>query len=128
MKQTAQFGLNQWERTDRVLMEDFNNDNKKIDAALAKTCQPYIINYHGDGSSSRTATFPGKPLFVMVIGGGTMMIAVRGLNQAHLLFNTATHSNPNLVWTEDGLTWTSNFYAANDSNQDYVLFALLSMD
>lgn len=35
MKQTAQFGLNQWERTDRVLMDDFNNDNKKIDAALA---------------------------------------------------------------------------------------------
>ena len=35
MKQTAQFGLNQWERTDRVLMEDFNNDNQKIDAALA---------------------------------------------------------------------------------------------
>lgn len=40
MKQTAQFGLNQWERTDRVLMDDFNNDNKKIDAALASKLGP----------------------------------------------------------------------------------------
>lgn len=43
MKQTAQFGLNQWERTDRVLMDDFNNDNKKIDAALLSRLGPIEI-------------------------------------------------------------------------------------
>ncbi len=35
MKQTTQFGLNQWEQTDRIMMEDFNRDNAKVDAALA---------------------------------------------------------------------------------------------
>ena len=31
---TANYQLSQWEGTDRILMEDFNHDNQKIDAAL----------------------------------------------------------------------------------------------
>ena len=34
MKQTSNYQLNQWEKTDRMLMEDFNGDNAKVDAAL----------------------------------------------------------------------------------------------
>ncbi len=36
MKKTAQFGLNQWEKTDRIQMDDFNADNAAIEAALAR--------------------------------------------------------------------------------------------
>ena len=32
---TSNYQLNQWEKSDKVLMEDFNADNAKIDAALA---------------------------------------------------------------------------------------------
>ena len=35
MKQTENYGLNQWELADRIQMEDFNGDNEKVDAALA---------------------------------------------------------------------------------------------
>ena len=35
MKKTANYGLNLWEKTDRIQMEDFNADNAKIEAALA---------------------------------------------------------------------------------------------
>ncbi len=35
LKETTNYKLNQWERHDRVLMDDFNADNAKIDAALA---------------------------------------------------------------------------------------------
>ena len=35
MNQTANYQLCQWDPTDRILMEDFNSDNSKIDAALA---------------------------------------------------------------------------------------------
>ncbi len=35
---TPNFNLSQWEKTDKVQMEDFNADNAKIDAALA--CHP----------------------------------------------------------------------------------------
>ena len=34
MNQTANFQLCQWEATDRILMENFNKDNEKIDTAL----------------------------------------------------------------------------------------------
>lgn len=36
MKQTEQCGLNQWELSDRIRMEDFNADNAKIAAELAR--------------------------------------------------------------------------------------------
>lgn len=35
MNYTQNYQLNQWEQSDRVLMEDFNSDNQKIEAALA---------------------------------------------------------------------------------------------
>lgn len=34
MKKTANYDLNQWEKPDRIMMEDFNADNAKIDGAL----------------------------------------------------------------------------------------------
>ena len=34
MNKTQNYNLNQWEKSDKVLMDDFNADNAKIDAAL----------------------------------------------------------------------------------------------
>jgi len=39
MKQTEQYGLNQWELPDPVRMDDFNADNAKIDGELSKLRQ-----------------------------------------------------------------------------------------
>ena len=39
---TKHYSLSQWERSDKVLMDDFNADNAKIDAALRDT-RPYLI-------------------------------------------------------------------------------------
>jgi hypothetical protein len=36
MKKTTNYQLNQWDETDRILREDFNADNAKIDAAIAE--------------------------------------------------------------------------------------------
>lgn len=35
MTQTEHYGLNLWDLSDRIKMEDFNGDNQKIDTALA---------------------------------------------------------------------------------------------
>lgn len=35
MNQTEHYQLNRWEKSDRIMMDDFNADNAKIDAALA---------------------------------------------------------------------------------------------
>ena len=44
MDYTQNYQLNQWEASDRVLREDFNSDNAKIDAAIAeaKAACPYV--------------------------------------------------------------------------------------
>ena len=34
MTKTTNYQLNQWEKSDRIMMDDFNADNEKIDAAL----------------------------------------------------------------------------------------------
>ena len=34
MRETSNYKLTQWDKTDRIEMEDFNSDNSKIDAAL----------------------------------------------------------------------------------------------
>ena len=34
INKTANFQLTQWEKTDRIMMEDFNRDNAAIDEAL----------------------------------------------------------------------------------------------
>ena len=39
MKQTQNYQLNQWEKTDRIKMEDFNSDNQKIDSQLHAAMQ-----------------------------------------------------------------------------------------
>ena len=36
MEQTGNYSLNQWEGQDRILREDFNADNAKVEAALAQ--------------------------------------------------------------------------------------------
>ena len=73
---TPNYQLSQWERTDRVLMEDFNADNAKIDAALgtlagqvsgkadasalaavsqSRNCQAATTSYTGTGTSGENA-------------------------------------------------------------------------
>ena len=35
MQETSNYKLNQWESTDRILMDNFNEDNRAIDKELA---------------------------------------------------------------------------------------------
>ena len=95
MNKTANFQLTQWEKTDRIMMEDFNRDNAAIDAALkgnaeavaAETaareaadtalascgnCKIVYGTYTGTGKYGREnpnkLTFNGDPLFVIIKG------------------------------------------------------------
>ena len=51
--QTPNYQLNQWSRDDRILMEDFNADNAKIDAAIAEKVSIVTGSYKGDSQESR---------------------------------------------------------------------------
>ena len=177
LNQTANYQLNQWESTDRILMADFNSDNSKIDAALkaqsdaiaAKAaqstvtalsqtvstkasqsdmtalsqeldslsaqvdlrgnCQIYYTTYTGDGQTTRTLTFPGKPLLVLVQGGNLICHGIQGNPKFMCRTNGTAGEVCDAVWSGNSLTWTGNLpYNANDAETTYYLVALMAMD
>ena len=86
MEQTTNYGLNQWNGEDRILREDFNADNAKLEQALAAqaeaqsgmqaalagcgNCKVVYGTYTGSGkygsSNKNTLTFDHKPIMVFV--------------------------------------------------------------
>lgn len=46
---TKNYNLSQWEKSDKVLMDDFNKDNEKIDAAIK------AVDVRVDGKADRSA-------------------------------------------------------------------------
>lgn len=90
MNKTKNYELNQWESTDRIMMEDFNADNAKIEQALADVaaqaamvskcgnCQLYYGSYVGKGSGATTLSFDKKPLMVTIMGDNIWITAVQG--------------------------------------------------
>ena len=92
-QQTPNYRLSRWKGTNRILVEEFNDNGDKIGTAikgsagatatevsaresgdsplrttLAKcgNCQIFVGTYTGDGAAARTLTFSGKPLYLLV--------------------------------------------------------------
>ena len=55
MEHTSNYNLSQWAGEDRILREDFNADNAKIDAALEllSADKVYFGSWTGDGTANR---------------------------------------------------------------------------
>ena len=66
MEYTKNYHLNQWEPTDRVLREDFNEDNRKIEAALGGKAGVTFGTYTGNGAASQDIVLAAVPKAVMV--------------------------------------------------------------
>ena len=135
MNRTPNYNLNQWEKSDKVLMEDFNADNAKIDAALAAlesgkaeaaslaalravvagkgSCQVVTGQYTGYGqygqSNPNSLTFEKPPVLVLVSGTNTLVMA-RGGSRGYVLQN-GTSERIEVSWSGDSLSW----YSARDS-------------
>ena len=100
---TTNYQLNQWEAGDQVLRTEFNQDNQKIDAALAGldsrtealetltagfgNCRVEHFTYVGTGTSGASAptqiTFSAPPLLFLIRGDASLMVGSS-------LSNTAT--------------------------------------
>ena len=123
MTKTTNYQLNQWAKSDRVMMDDFNADNTKIDAALKANadaaaaasaavalcgnCKIYCTSFVGTGTAAApTMTFPHKPLIIFVSGRDALnLIAWRGQSQSHLLESGGT--NVNVSWADRSVTWAN---------------------
>lgn len=153
LNQTANYGLSQWEATDRILMEDFNSDNTKTDAALKENadniaaletavaaglaakgnCQLYTTTYAGTGGYGAGAptqiTFPGSPGLVLVFGPDAgFLMAIRSCDCAIHYYNNISHLA--VTWTDNSLSWThyqSAYHQLNVSGKTYSVLALLNM-
>ena len=131
MKKTAQFGLNQWEMSDRIQMQDFNRDNAAIEAALAaRNCQFYTPATSGTARPRKHGPFPAKPVLVVIIGQ-SITVLIRGFSIGTTHFGSMTHQLQ-VTWEEKSVAWTntnnSGVVSANGKNDSYGLFAILEAE
>ena len=70
MTKTTNYQLNQWAKSDRIMMDDFNADNQKLDAALAGKTELVTGSYIGDGTATRVIHLGFTPKAVLVMRSG----------------------------------------------------------
>ena len=107
MNSTANYSLNQWDASDRIMREDFNADNAKIDAAL-KSLQPTFVPY--------------VPLRTITTSASTQQIDITLSDidwsvYRHLLLhvNLATDSDYSIGIRLNGLSGTYDYVCTNSS-------------
>ena len=132
MTKTTNYQLNQWAKSDRVMMDDFNADNQKIDAALAaRNCQFYTSTYNGTGEAEATFTFPGKPILIVISSASMVSIAVRSAEYGNTLIPNGFYQFKS-TWSEKSVLFTNTnndaLVSANMKNRTYGMFAILEVE
>ena len=149
---TENFSLCQWGATDHVLRTDFNEDNRKIDAALEEmagygdtiaqhttaiarlgNCQIYTSSYVGSGSAGtsnpNTLYFPKRPVVVMIfsstmwfIGHPDSGLALITSSGGAHYSNICSRSGNSFRWYVNGTNPTQQM---NTSGTTYYVTAFL---
>ena len=120
MNKTPNYQLNQWDKSDRIQMEDFNADNAKIEAALtnAGNCKIAVGSYVGTGtygeSNPTTLTFDFEPKIIFL--DVTTRSTATGMNASKIptysiLFRGAAEASSasgsllTLIWDGKQVSW-----------------------
>ena len=69
-------------------------------------CQIYYTFYTGDGTNSRTLTFPQKPQIVFVMGDNILLHAIQGAPKAMCKTSGENGAACTATWSGNSLTWT----------------------
>mgnify|MGYP005925061029 CR=1 FL=1 len=126
-QETPNYRLSRWAGTDRILVEEFNDNWDKIDTALGtRNCRFYTASYTGDGEATKTWTFPAKPIMVLIIGK-SISAFIQDFPIGITQFGSGS-TKITATWHENSVTWSassnSGIDAAN-SHDSYGLFAIL---
>ena len=133
---TENYNLNQWVGTDPVLMEDFNADNAKIDAALTaiKGGQLKMAtgSYLGGGehgsANPNSLSFDFVPYAVIIRKlyevklnpSGMGAVLIRPMSSVAMEMYSAgdgaTTRRLNMAWGDKSVSWWTDVYAGNDSH------------
>ena len=126
MTKTTNYQLNQWAKSDRIMMTDFNADNQKLDAALAAKCEAVCGSYIGDilnvNPMHISLGFAPAAVLVFSANGSKHGLALPDLPQLD------SSRNPVLTVSDDGFTVTSDFngtVGTGDSPYRYIAFRRL---
>ncbi|WP_298032950.1 hypothetical protein [uncultured Dysosmobacter sp.] len=156
MKQTENYQLTQWEKSDRIQMEDFNRDNAALDAALTAqaaelaavqaaltkcgNCRVAVTTYTGTGTyggdTPTTVPFPAKPLAFMIVGPLALLLARGSDTTAFTAYKNPTQSgsivsDAKLTWTENTVSFSNSVherYQMNEKDAVYWVLALYQTD
>ena len=105
------------------------NLNKIENAIVNRNCQFYTANYTGDGESTKTWTFPARPVLVVIIGN-VITVLIQDFSIGVTQFGSSTRQLQ-ATWEENSVTWTdtngSGIIAANGKT-NYGLFAILEAE
>ena len=152
-QKTEHYELNQWLATDQVLRTDFNADNAKIDGALKSqaddiaaltesvtahtaalaekgNCRIHYATYTGDGQTTRTFSFPGRPRLVILHGGHYTCFALYGNSEANTFCTNGSGAYGTASWggTSVSLTFPATYYLCNDQGRSFAMVALIPAD
>ena len=106
MNHTQNYQLSQWDADDPVLRTDFNADNAKIDAAIAKcgNCRVRVSTYVGDGEASRTHIFEHTPALVFLCGPVSACVIAPGPSGLPNMRMSGNNAINQLTWSEYSFT------------------------
>ena len=140
MAETGNYQLKQWEKTDRIQMEDFNADNAKTDQALGSlaatvagcgNCEIVYGSYTGSGTYGKTApnslSFLHKPLLIYVQSSTAETDAdcklrmVRGITWAVGAHGNSSWTN-SVTWSEKSVQWSTSRSASTQFNTSGVVY------
>ena len=133
MTKTTNYQLNQWAKSDRIMMDDFNSDNAKIDAALGTIPKLAVGSYVGDGAFGyehlTSLSFDFKPKIVL--------ISAPTLNTCNMILFSSAGGNTYLaggaqnaltaIWSGNQLSWYgsgSGLEQLNNAGTTYYYFAV----
>ena len=112
MEQTSLYNLNQWVKEDRIMREDFNADNAKIEAALSGIPKIATGTYTGKGtygsSNKNSLTFDFQPAMVVIMRNGTNSIAAGTILLYGQTQSAGTSAQYNAFSLELTVAWSGN--------------------
>ncbi len=118
MTKTEHYDLPQWEKTDRVLMEDFNAAFLQLERRIPRIATGTYVGTGTYGASkANTLTFSFSPVLVIIKSndpGTDILFAVHSCTKGNSnTSSTNTTYVTTIRWTEDQLSW----YAGSASSQ-----------
>ncbi len=147
MEHIENYQLSQWAKQGRIMMEDFNADNQKIDvtlgehaAALTKlpfcgNCQIYASDYIGTGKFGKdhpsTMTFPKKPVWITILNNtGRVQVNILPEDVDYEYSSATSNHKVSVKWSGSTLSWygSSANVQMNALNASYYGIAFCPLD